>query len=97
MDEARKTDVRNKILAQIADEKINPGCNKREIEQAIDNLVAFRNVAANRAILDGALGPVNLPAHMKARVLAAVFAEEERDAREARRIEERNLPDAKNV
>ncbi len=91
MDDAQKRSIRDKILNDIRIEGIDPKCNKRQIEQAIENVVAHRSVAANRKILNDAIGSVDLPVDMQARVLAAVFREEEASVKEATRLEQPKL------
>jgi hypothetical protein len=97
MDAEQKLQVRNKILEDIAREGINPGCNKRQIEQAIDNVANYRSVAANRRLLDEAVGIPGLPDDMKARVLTAIFSVEEKAVKEQRRLAEGGKPDGKVV
>lgn len=86
MDAAQKLRVRDRILRDIAEKGINPRCNKRQLERAIDDVAAYRDVAANRTAMNDVITVGSVNALMRAKVWAEVMRFEEKEAEDAAQL-----------
>ena len=83
MNAEQKLRVRDRILRDIAEKGINPGCNKRQLERAIDDAAGFRDVAANRTAHDNIITVGSVNPLMRSKIWAEIFRSEEKDAEDA--------------